>query len=341
MSDKPTVVVTCPVDEQQLSALEDRYDVRYAVTPNRRISLAETGIDELLASARVLVTETDMVDPATLDAAPNLELVVSCRAAPVNVDLDACAQRGIPVCTTPGRNADSTADLTFALILDATRRVTESSMWMRRGDWKSDDSGEPYRRFKGPQLTGRTLGVVGGGAVGRRVGQRGLGFGMNVLVYDPFLTQEQLPEGMTLASLDDLIAGSDIVTLHVPLMKETIGLIDSARIARMRKGAYLVNASRAAVVDEAALVDALRSGHLAGAGLDVFAEEPPTVQNPLLQLDNVVVTPHIAGASYDVVRSQTVMVAEILTAFAGDEDLPYKARTDLVDFRKVAPGQSA
>lgn len=330
----PTVVVTCEVDREQLDPFADRLDIRYAITENVRKSLADQVSDEL-GAANVIISEVDLVDTVTLAAAPNLELVVSCRASPVNVDLAACAERGVPVCTTPGRNADSTADLSFALILDVTRRITEASMWMRAGKWTNENSSEAYKRFKGPTLRGRTLGVVGGGAVGRRVAERGLGFGMNVLVYDPFLTQDKLPAGTTLATLEQVLADSDVVTLHVPLMHETIGLINETSIATMRQGAYLVNASRAAVVDEAALVSALRSGHLAGAGLDVFMEEPPSLDNPLLQLDNVVVTPHIAGASNDVVRSQTEMVVEILNAYLGGIELPFRAREDLVDFRTV------
>lgn len=330
----PSVLVTCELDRAQLEPLADRFEITYAITENRRTSLAGLVPTEL-ATADVIISEIDLVDLETLDKAPRLDLVVSCRAAPVNVDLSACAKRNIPVCTTPGRNADSTADLTFSLILDTTRRITEASMWMRRGEWSTNNTSEPYRRFKGPTLRGRTLGVVGGGAVGRRVAMRGLGFGMDVLIYDPFLTQDALPPGTTLATLDDLLAQSDVVTLHVPLVKETVGLIDAPRLAAMKQGSYLVNASRAAVVVEEALVDGLRSGHIAGAGLDVFMEEPPAPQNPLLNLDNVVVTPHIAGASYDVIRPQTEMVIEILTAYADETDLPYRAREDLVDFRKV------
>ncbi|MBM6588882.1 NAD(P)-dependent oxidoreductase [Brevibacterium sp. RIT 803] len=331
---KPIAIATCPVDESLLESLNDQVEIRYAQTTNRRISLAEQVADQL-AEAHIIVAEIDLVDKATLAAAPNLQLVISCRASPVNVDLDACRERGVPVCTTPGRNADSTADLSFALILDVTRRVTEASMWMRSGQWKPEDSGEPYRRFKGPTLNSRTLGVVGGGAVGQRVAQRGLGFGMEVQVYDPFLTQDRLPKGCTIATLDHLLCTSDVVTLHVPLLEDTIGLINEQRLSQMREGAYLVNASRAAVVVQPALVRFLQDGHLAGVGLDVFADEPPAADDPLLELPNVVVTPHIAGASADVVRSQTKMVAEIISAYLDEAELPYRAREDLVDFRKV------
>lgn len=331
---KPIALVTCPADASLLDALSARVDIRYRPTANRRISLVEQ-ISEELSTAQILVAEIDLVDEATLEAAPHLELIISCRASPVNVDLDACRGRGIPVCTTPGRNADATADLAFALILDATRRVTEASMWMRSGGWKAEDSGEPYRRFKGPTLNNRSLGVVGGGAVGRRVARRGLGFGMDVQVYDPFLSEDQLPEGCRLVSLESLLRSSDIVTLHVPLLESTIGLIDDRSIAQMRAGSYLINASRAAVVVQPALVRSLEEGHLAGAGLDVFADEPPATHDPLLALPNVVVTPHIAGASADVVRSQTAMVVEIASAYLDKSELPYRAREDLIDFRKV------
>jgi D-3-phosphoglycerate dehydrogenase len=333
---KPLALITCPIDTKQIDTLNNQVDIRDCPTKNRRISLAEQ-IPQQLLDAQIIVAETDLVDEATLAAAPNLELVISCRASPVNIDLEACRKRGIPVCTTPGRNADATADLTFALILDTVRRVTEASHWMRKGHWTPNDTGEPYRRFKGPTLSGKTLGVVGGGAVGRRVAQRALGFGMTVIVYDPFLTNNDLPDAMNLVSLDYLLENSDIVTLHVPLVEETISLIDDQRLAQMRQDSYLINASRAAVVVQPALVRSLESRHLAGAGLDVFAEEPPPAEEPLVTLPNVVVTPHIAGASDDVVNAQTAMVVEIINAQIGKTELPYRAREDLVDFRKVSP----
>ncbi|TCP47845.1 D-3-phosphoglycerate dehydrogenase [Tamaricihabitans halophyticus] len=332
---RPMVLATCELDRPTLDGLAGRFDIEYAITANRRRSLADQGIDRALAEARVLVAEVDSVDKATLAAAPRLDLVISCRASPVNVDLAACAARGVPVCTTPGRNADTTADLTFALILDACRNVTAASMWLRAGQWSAIDSNEPYRIFKGPTLRGRTLGIVGGGAVGRRVARRALGFDMSVLIHDPYLTDTGAPPGATLATLEELLSASDIVSIHVPLTATTIGLIDARRIALMNRGSYLVNASRAAVVDENALITALSSGQLAGAGLDVFNEEPPPTDHPLLAMENVVLTPHIGGASRDVIAAQTEMVAEILTAHSTGGDLPYRARNDLLDFRAV------
>lgn len=319
---KPKVLITAPFDREQADGLRETFDVTLIEPSLAGDSLANMGLEAHLAEADVIIAELDEVDAATIALAPQLKMVVSCRAKPVNVDLAACTARGIPVATTPGRNAEVTADLSFALILATVRRVSESERWLRAGNWSSDDVFEPYERFRSIGLGGRTLGILGGGAVGRRVLKRARGFGMTVKVYDPFLAPDAFGEEATVVSLDEVMSTSDIVTVHVPLMPETEGLIGAAEFALMKPSAYFVNAGRAAIVDEIALMDTLRNHRIAGAGFDVFYEEPVPSDHEIFALDNVTLTPHIAGASDDVVGEHSRLASLALTAWRGGERIP-------------------
>ncbi|RSS76714.1 NAD(P)-dependent oxidoreductase [Streptomyces sp. WAC06614] len=313
---KPTVLVTAPFDADTAESLRDEFDVVLAEPARHGESLAAAGLDAQLATATAIVAELDLVDRATLDKAPALRFVVSCRAVPVNVDLAACAARGIRVATTPGRNAEVTADLTFALILSTVRHVGRSERWLRAGNWRPDAVFEPYEQFRGAGLGGRTLGILGGGAVGSRVLRRARGFGMTVKVYDPFLPAGHFGDDASVVSLDEVMSTSDVVTVHVPLMPQTRGLVGARELALMRPDAFLVNAGRAAVVDEDALMTVLREHRIGGAGLDVHHQEPLPADSELLTFDHVTLTPHIAGASDDVVVEHSRIAADALRAWA-------------------------
>ncbi|MFF0450632.1 NAD(P)-dependent oxidoreductase [Streptomyces sp. NPDC004609] len=318
-SPRSRLLITAPFDPVAAARLADLFDVEIVEPSMEGATLARPGITDRLAVADAVVCEVDQVDQAALDAAPALKLVVTCRASPVNVDLPACTRRGIPVATTPARNAEITADLAFTLILSTVRHTGASERWMRAGNWCADDVFEPYARFRGIGLGGRTLGIVGGGAIGRRVMRRALAFGMKVLVYDPFLEPGALGDDADIVGLDDLMRRSDVVTVHVPLNDSTVGLIGAPQIALMRSGAYFVNAGRAAVVEEEALMAALREKRIAGAGLDVFWTEPPPADSELFRLDNVTLTPHIGGASDDVVTEHSRIAERALRAWATGE----------------------
>lgn len=324
----PRVLVTAAFDRDVAAELAGEFELTILPPSATGRSLADAGLDDELAAADAVVCELDLLDERALALAANLRLAVSCRAAPVNVDLEACSARGIPVATTPGRNADVTADLTFTLLLSALRNTSRAEAWLRAGSWTTDDVFEPYRIFRGRSLNGRTLGILGGGAVGRRVLARARAFGMTVLVHDPHVAPGSLGVDATLVSLDELLANSDVVTVHVPLMESTIGLLGAAQLATMREGAYLINAGRAAVVEEQPLIDALRSGHLAGAGLDVFWTEPVPTDHPLLSLPNVTLTPHIGGASDDVIVEHSRLAANALRAWQAGGTLPAVANSD-------------
>lgn len=323
MSTPPApVLVVAPFDDEVLAGLGSGFDIRRAVPSPGPAPLLEVVPADRLRDVRAIVCETELIDAAALAAMPALDLVISCRSNPVNVDLVGCANRGITVATTPARNADVTADLTMALLLDTLRQVSAAQGWLRAGRWRAADLHEPYRRFRGPGLGGRTLGVVGGGAVGRRVATRARGFGMHVLISDPYLDAAAVDGVAEVVSLDELLTGCDVLTIHAPLTDATRGMIGADELARLRPGAFVINAGRAAIIDEEALVVALISGRLAGAGLDVFWQEPLPDAHPLLDMDGVVLTPHIGGASDDVVVHQSLLAAAALEAWRRGEEPP-------------------
>lgn len=210
------------------------------------------------------------------------------------VDVRAAAARGIIVTNVPGANAQAVAELTVALMLAVLRRVCLADARVRRGDWAG-------ARFLGEELEGKTLGLVGLGNIGRRVASLGQAFGMRLLAYDPHVAS--VPDGVELAGLEDLISRADVISLHVPQTPDTEGLINAERLRLAKPTAVLINTARGPLVDETALADALREGRLAGAGLDVHAQEPPDPSNPLLRLENVVLTPHIGSSTKGALRN--------------------------------------
>ena len=265
---------------------------------------------ELIAAldgVEVLICELETVDAVVLAVAPELKLVASCRGNPTNVDLQAAAERGVIVLSTPGRNAISVADFTMGLLLTHVRRIAASEVQLRERGWMTDGD-LPYFHFRGPELDGRTIGLVGLGAIGRLVADRARGFGMNVVAFDPFVVSP--PDGVELVTLDALLVRSDAVSIHCPLTSETRGLIGRRELGLMRADAVLVNTARAAVVDETALLATLRRHDIAGAALDVFWEEPLAPDHPIRDLDNVTITPHVAGAADDVQRHHARMIID-------------------------------
>ena len=254
--------------------------------------------------ADVVICEADRCAGPVLDLP--LVAIGATRGNPDNVDLEAATARGIPVLNAPGRNADGVAELTVALLLAASRRIVPADRDVRNGDVYKGGS-LPYQRFRAWELAGRTAGLVGLGAVGRAVKWRLEGLGLQVISADPYA-----PDATH--DIDDLVAAADIVSVHAVVTPETLGLIDASRIARMREGAIFLNTARAALHDLDALTDALVSGHLGAAGLDHFTGEHLPTDHPLIGLDNVVLTPHIGGATYDAEATHTALIADGLAA---------------------------
>jgi len=271
-------------------------------------------IFDAASEADILVTQFCPVSAALLDAAPRMKLVGVLRAGVENVDVAAATARGVLVLNTPGRNADAVADFAVGMLICEARNIARGHHGLKGGRWLREypNSGHIL------DLPGKTVGIVGLGDIGRRVARRLSGFDMRILAYDPFV--KSAPEGIALVSLPELMAESDFVTVHARLTKETEGLIGGELLARMKPTAYLINTSRSALVDERALHAALAEKRIAGAAIDVFGEEPPGASHPLVALDNVTVTPHMAGGSNDAFNnSPKLLAAEVAKLLGGGE----------------------
>ena len=296
-----------------------QFELRFGATDRLR-DVADVIIDptlEQIDGADFFVPGGARVDSALLDRfGPNLKAVCRTGIGVDTVDLDAAAERGILVINTPDAPTESTAEHAVALLMAVAKRVMVGDMYLR------GDSAITRADMLGTELLDRTLGVVGYGRIGRRVAEIcALGLRMNVIVYDPFVDVNQpTPERIQLTNdLEGLFRQANFVTLHVPLMPQTRHLMNEQSLALMQPGSYLINASRGPVVDETALIRALESGHLAGAGLDVFDPEPPLADNPLLKMKNVVITPHIAsGTDRGVHAMMHGVVDQILQMMNGD-----------------------
>jgi lactate dehydrogenase-like 2-hydroxyacid dehydrogenase len=312
-------VVTGRVPEPALARLREAGEVW--VSPHDRP--LERG--ELLAAVRgasaLVVLLHDRVDDALLEAAGDgLRVVATVSVGYDNVDVAACARRGVAVANTPGVLTDATADLAMALILMVTRRLGEGERLVRAGrpwDWAVDSP------TLGVGIQGRTLGVVGLGRIGQATAWRALAFGMRIAYTGPRRAPPEVEEalGATFRDLDDLLGESDVVSLHVPLTEETRHLIDAPRLRRMRPSAFLVNTARGPVVDEAALVDALRAGAIAGAGLDVYEHEP-AVPPALLELENAVLLPHVGSATRETRTAMALLAADNVVAVLAGRPAP-------------------
>jgi D-3-phosphoglycerate dehydrogenase len=285
------------------------YAVKLAGWGQTRHALAEDALIARIPDVALLIVEVERVTAQVIGAARQLEIIAACRARPANVDVAAATARGIPVLSTPARNADSVADFALGLLLAVGRHICRADRHLREHGWHVGDE-IPYFHFRGPELAGRTLGLVGCGGIGRKLAQRARALGMKVLAHDPYLAQDDLPALARLARLDEVLAQADFLSLHVPVTDETGKMIGAAELARMKPTAYLINTARAAVVDEAALYDALKKRRIAGAALDVFWQEPLPADSPWLELDNVLLTPHLAGAAEEVKSHHSAMVVE-------------------------------
>lgn len=270
-----------------------------------RIYGAEQLAERITAEAAdVVVVESDSVGGPVFEQ--GLRVIASTRGDPNNVDITGATAAGIPVLNTPGRNADAVAEMTVALLLAATRQLLPADADVRSGNIFRDGS-IPYQRFRGWEIAGRTAGLVGLGAVGRATAWRLTGLGLRVIAHDPY--NDDARHG-----LDQLLAEADVVSLHAPVTDDTAGMIGAPQFAAMRDGVVFLNTARAQLHDTDALVDALRGGKVAAAGLDHFVGEWLPTDHPLVGMPNVVLTPHIGGATWNTEARQAQMVADDLEA---------------------------
>ena len=294
------VLVAAPLHEKALEVLRKAgFEVLYEEYPNeeRLVELAKD-VEAIIVRSKPKVTRK------VIEAAPRLKVIGRAGVGLDNIDLEAAKERGIKVVNSPGASSRSVAELAVALMFNVARKIAFADRKMREGQWVK-------KQCMGIELEGKTLGIVGFGRIGYQIAKIAKALGMNVLLYDPYPNEERAKEvGGTFASLEDLLRESDVVTLHVPLVEQTYHLINEERLRLMKPTAILINAARGAVVDTGALVKALKEGWIAGAGLDVYEEEPLPKDHPLTKLDNVVLTPHIGASTEEAQMRAGVQVAE-------------------------------
>ncbi len=306
---KPNILVTREIFEDVLDYLAEHFEVRanQEDIPMDRALLLE----KLADKDGVMTTLVDRVDEDLLRACPRLRAVCNIAVGFNNIDVAACSRAGVMATNTPGVLDDSTADFTWALILATARRVVESDAHLRAGLWK----GWYLKQFLGADVHHSTLGILGLGRIGQKVARRAAGFDMPVLYHNPHRADAQVEAACNalFVSREELLTRADILTLHVPYAPSTHHLIGRRELELMKPGAILINAARGGVVDDAALADALANGRLAGAGLDVFENEP-SVHPALIDLPNVVLTPHIASSSAATRHAMALLAAQNLVA---------------------------
>jgi D-3-phosphoglycerate dehydrogenase len=312
VSDAHTALVTAPFRGEGLDTLRGFADVVLDPwidhQPLRMYNGDQLAERVQAEGADLLIVESDSVKGAVLELP--LVAIGSCRGDPTNVDIPGATAKGIPVLRAPGRNADAVAEMTIALLFAVNRGLVRADADVREGESYRDGT-IPYQRFRAWQLAGRTAGIVGLGAVGRATKWRLEGLGMRTVAYDPYS-----PDATH--SLDDLLAESDVVSMHAAVTPETQGMIGAKQFAAMRDGAIYVNSARAGLHDTDALVAALQAGKLAGAGLDHFEGEHLPTDHPLVAMGNVVLTPHIGGATYDTEANHSKLIADgLATLLAG------------------------
>lgn len=274
-------------------------------------------LEKVRGISGLIPTVDDTVDATLMDrAGPTLRVIANYAVGVNNVDLEAARARGIRVTNTPGINMEATADLAFSLLCAVARRIVEGVDYVRRGEWKTWHP----ELLIGTELYGSTLGVVGFGAIGQAMARRAKGFSMRVLYNSRTPKPEAVALGAEYRALEALLAESDFVSIHTPLTPETHQLMNHGRFRQMKPGAILINTARGPIVDTAALLEALRSGHLGGAGLDVTDPEPLPIHHPLLSFPNVVVIPHLGSAGRRTRERMTeVTVRNLLAVLSGQE----------------------
>ena len=314
---KPKVFVTRALPGPALAGLAPHTELR--VWPGPEPITAAQLRAEVADAEGLLCLLTDRIDGALLEAAPKLRVVSSCSVGVDHIDLAALARRGIPLGHTPGVLVEATADLTFALLLAAARRIPEAERLVRDGQWTPARRWEP-EMLLGRDLHGATLGLLGLGAISQAVARRAHGFGLRVIGWTP--SGRELP-GVQSADFDEVLARADFLSVHLALGEHTRGLIGRGALSLVKPGAILINTARGGLVDEAALVEALRSGRLGGAALDVFEQEPLAPDHPLLSLPTVVLAPHIGSATLGTRSRMAQLAADNLLAGLRGETLPH------------------
>lgn len=344
-------LVTANFDPDALDRLREmNLNIEYTPISDREGRLPETTFREQVRNAQILIVGYEDVPKSVIDEAEELEIIACTRGGPdANVDIEAATERDIPVLYAPGRNAVSVADFTWGEIFAVVRNIAHAHHLLHTGTYTGNPQSDvasggsredvtwgmgqdsPYVHLKGSELEDKTIGIIGMGAVGREVAKRAQGFGVDLLGFDPYIDAETMAEYDTEKNeLDVLLHQSDVVTVHVPVTDSTRGLLGSDEFAAMKDSAYFINTARGAIIDEDALLEELRTGGLRGAALDVYDMEPIPDDHPLLDLDNVVTTPHLAGAAKEVIGRHSKMIVDDIEILLANEKPTYMANEEVL-----------
>jgi D-3-phosphoglycerate dehydrogenase / 2-oxoglutarate reductase len=320
------VLISDSLSKQGLAVLQGAEGIEVDYKPGlseKELTAAIVGVDGLVIRSGSKVTA------AVLAAADKLKVIGRAGIGVDNVDLKEASRRGIIVMNTPTGNAVTTAEHALALLMSAARKIPQASASMKEGKWEK-------KAFEGRELSGKNLGVVGLGNIGRIVADRARGLHMHVLGYDPFVTKERAAElGIELVTLDEMFARADAITVHTPLTAETKGLVNDAAIAKMKKGVILVNAARGGIYDEAAVIRGLDSGHLGGVAIDVFEEEPPGLTD-LVKHPGVIVTPHLGASTSEAQLRVALEISEQVVAYLTSGEIANSVNVPSIP-REMAP----
>jgi len=314
--------IRAPFHDEGLRMIRQYMEVEIYQSPIPRLRLSESELIDHLKGINLIILELDNLTEKVLESADTLKMIACCRANPVNVDIKAATRRKIPIFTAPGRNAISVAEFTIGLMISLARRIVSAHIDLKNGGW-GKDAQSPYVKFQGFELMGKTIGLIGMGRVAQEIARRLFSFGVTMVYSDPNVREDQIKDlCATRMELNELLRISDIVSIHCELTPKTEGMIGKDQLSIMKPSAYLINTARGKIIVEKDLIRAVEEGRIAGAALDVYAEEPFTPDNPLNNRPNILITPHIAGATKDVVRHHSIIIAEDIARFlAGKKPL--------------------
>ncbi|USG99716.1 D-glycerate dehydrogenase [Thermococcus argininiproducens] len=329
---KPRVFITRQIPENGIKMIERYYEID--LWKDQREPPKDVLLEKITDVDAIVTLVTDKVDKELLDNASKLRIITQYAVGYDNIDLEEATKRGIYVTNTPGVLTDATADLAFALLLTSARRVVEADQFVRSGEWKRSAVGWHPLMFLGYGLKGKTLGIIGFGRIGQAVARRAKGFGMKIIYYSRRRKLKAEKEiGAEYVDFETLLEESDFISLHVPFTDETHHMIGEKELKIMKPTAILINTARGPVVDTKALIKALQEGWIAGAGLDVFEEEP-YYNEELFKLKNVVLAPHLGSATHEAREGMAELVAKNLIAFAKGEIPPNLVNKDVINIKK-------
>ena len=293
------ILITDHISEEGIRKLREFGDVEIQVgVSEEELKARIAGYDALIVRSGTKVTRE------VIEAGTRLKVIGRAGVGVDNIDVDSATERGIMVVNAPGANTISAAEHTIGMLLSLSRKIPAANQSLKSGEWSR-------KKYMGVEVNGKVLGIIGLGRVGGEVAKRAKGLGMRVVAYDPFISQEKAGElGVSLMGFSEVLSISDFITIHTPLMKDTYHLIGKDEFEKMKEGVRIINCARGGIIDENALVEAIKSGKVAGAALDVFEQEPPPMDSDLLKLDSVIVTPHLGASTEEAQRAAAIVIAD-------------------------------